>query len=68
LARQFRDKKFKLISKKDPNILDLQKALEEKVGLTVSINNKKDNSGTISFEYQNLDQLNRLIDTIKKNY
>ena len=68
LVRQFRNKKFKLISKKDPNILDLQKALEEKVGLIVSINNKKDNSGIISFEYQNLDQLNRLIDTIKKNY
>jgi ParB family chromosome partitioning protein len=68
LARQFRNKKFKLVSKKDPNILDLQKALEEKVGLIVSINNKKDNSGTISFEYQDLDQLNRLIDTIKKNY
>ncbi len=68
LVRQFRNKKFKLISKKDPNILDLQKSLEEKVGLIVSINNKKDNSGTISFEYQNLDQLNKLIDTIKKNY
>jgi len=68
LARQFRDKKFKLVSKKDPNILDLQKVLEEKVGLTVSINNKKNNSGTISFEYHDLDQLNRLIDTIKKNY
>ena len=68
LVRQFRNKKFKLVSKKDPNILDLQKALEEKVGLIVSINNKKDNSGTISFEYQNLEQLNRLIDTIKKNY
>ena len=68
LVRQYRNKKFKLVSKKDPNILDLQKALEEKVGLIVSINNKKDNSGTISFEYQDLDQLNRLIDTIKKNY
>ena len=68
LVRQFRNKKFKLISKKDPNILDLQKSLEEKVGLIVSINNKKDNSGAISFEYQNLDQLNRLIDIIKKNY
>ena len=68
LARQFRNKKFKLISKKDPNILDLQKSLEEKVGLIVSINNKKDNSGAISFEYKNLDQLNRLIDIIKKNY
>ncbi len=68
LARQFKDKKFKLVSKKDPNILDLQKVLEEKVGLTVSINNKKNNSGIISFEYQDLDQLNKLIDAIKKNY
>ena len=68
LVRQFKDKKFKLVSKKDPNILDLQKVLEEKIGLTVAINNKKNNSGSISFEYQDLDQLNRLIDTIKKNY
>ena len=68
LVKQFRDKKFKLVSKKDPNILDLQRVLEEKVGLTISINNKKNNSGTITFEYQDLDQLNRLINTIKKNY
>ena len=68
LVRQYKDKKIKLVSKKDPNILDLQKVLEEKVGLTVSINNKKNNSGTIYFEYRDLDQLNRLIDTIKKNY
>ena len=68
LVRQFKNKKFKLVSKKDPNILDLQKVIEEKIGLTVAINNKKNNSGTISFEYQDLDQLNRLIDTIKKNY
>ena len=68
LARQFRDKKFKLILKKDSNILYLQKDLEEKTGLNVSINNKKNNSGTISFEYRDLDQLDRLINTIKKNY
>ena len=68
LVRQVRNKKFKLISKKDPNILDLQKVLEGKIGLTVSINNKKNNFGTISFEYRDLDQLNRLIDTIKKHY
>ena len=68
LARQFRNKKFKLIQKKDPNILDLQKALEEKTGLNVSITNKKDNSGTISFEYQDIDQLDRITDVIKKNY
>jgi ParB family transcriptional regulator, chromosome partitioning protein len=68
LVRHVKNKKFKLISKKDPNILDLQKVLEDKVGLTTSINNNKNNSGTISFEYNDLDQLNRLIDTIKKHY
>jgi len=68
LVRQLRNKKFKLISKKDSNILNLQKDLEEKTGLNVLINNKKNNSGSISFEYQDLEQLDRLINTIKKNY
>ena len=68
LAKQFRDKKFKLIHKKDSNILDLQKDLEEKTGLSVSIKNKKNNSGIISFEYRDLDQLDKLINSIKKNY
>ena len=67
-VRQFKDKKFKLVHKKDSNILDLQKDLEEKTGLSVSISNKKNNSGTISFEYRDLDQLDKLINTIKKNY
>ena len=68
LVRQFRDKKIKLVSKKDSNILNLQKDLEEKTGLNVSINNKKNNTGTIIFEYQDLDQLDKLINTIKNNY
>ena len=68
LAKQFRDKKFKLISKKDSNILDLQKDLEEKTGLSVSINNKKNNTGIVTFEYRDLDQLDKLITAIKKNY
>ena len=68
LAKQFKDKKFKLVSKKDANILDLQKVLEEKMGLNVSINNKKNNTGTISFEYKGLDQLDKIISTIKNNY
>ena len=68
LVKQFRDKKFKLVSQKDSNILDLQKDLEEKTGLNVSINNKKNNSGIISFEYRDLDQLDKLISIIKKNY
>ena len=68
LVRQFRDKKFKLIEKKDPNILDLQKSLEEKTGLNVSVTNKKNNSGTITFEYRDLDQLERITNAIKNNY
>ena len=68
LVRQFRNKSFKLISRKDPNILNLQQSLEEKTGLSVSINDKKNNSGTIVFEYRDLEQLDKLIDTIKKNY
>ena len=68
LGRQFRNKKFKLVSKKDSNILELQKSLEEKTGLSVSINNKKNNTGTITFEYRDLEQLDKLINTIKKNY
>ena len=68
LARQFRNKKIKLIHKKDSNILDLQRILEEKTGLSVSINNKKNNTGTVSFEYRDLEQLDKIINTIKKNY
>jgi len=68
LVRQIRNKKIKLVHKKDPNILDLQRVLEEKMGLSVSITNKKNNSGTISFEYHDLDQLDRIIDILKKNY
>tara|TARA_B100001179_G_scaffold12973_1_gene8402 strand:+ start:193 stop:1041 length:849 start_codon:yes stop_codon:yes gene_type:complete len=68
LARQFRGKKFKLVHKKDSNILDLQKVLEEKTGLVVSITNRKSNSGIISFEYKNLDQLDKIMNSIKNNY
>ena len=68
LARQFKNKKFKLIHKKDPNILDLQKILEEKTGLSVSITNRKNNSGIISFAYHDLSQLDRITDIIKNNY
>jgi len=68
LTRTFKNQRLKLIHKKDSNILDLQKSLEEKTGLSVSINNKKNNSGSISFEYNDLDQLDRIIKSIKNNY
>ncbi len=68
LTKQLKDEKFKFAKKKDPNILDLQKTLEEKMGLSVSINNKKNNTGIISFEYNGLDQLDKIISIIKNNY
>ena len=41
LAKQFKENKFTLVSKKDSNILELQRNLEEKTGLNITINNKK---------------------------
>ena len=68
MVRQVRNKKLKLIKKKDANILDLQRVLEEKTGLSVTIDNKKNNSGKISFEYHDLEQLEKIISLIKNNY
>ena len=36
--------------------------------MRVLLNNKKNNSGTLTFEYKGLDQLDRLIKIIKNNY
>ena len=52
----------------DPNIKDLEISLEQKTGMKVIIENKKNNKGKIFFEYQDLDQLNSLIDKIKNTY
>ena len=60
-------KKIRLINK-DPNMKFLEDSLNDKLGIRTYIKNKKNNSGTIYFEYKDLDQLNRLIDIIKKNY
>ncbi len=60
-------KKFK-VSKKDPNINNLENILRDKLGIDVFIKNKKNNRGSITFEYKDIDQLNRLITVIKSNY
>ena len=64
----FKTKKNKLKDNKDPNIKDIENALSEKIGLSVSIKNNKQNKGTITFSYKELDQLNKIIDIIKSNY
>ena len=64
----FKKKISKTKNSKDPNIRALELSTMEKVGLNVEIKNKKRNKGTISFEYKNLDQLNKIIDIIKFYY
>jgi len=53
---------------KDSNILDIENQLMEKIGMRVYINNKKNNSGMLIFQYKGLDQMERLIQIIKNNY
>ena len=53
---------------KDLNVRDLELSLSSKIGLKVDISNKKNNKGKISFEYKDLDQLNKIIEVIKNNY
>ena len=53
---------------KDTNIIALELSILNKIGLNVEIQNTKRNKGKISFEYKDLDQLNKIIDIIKSNY
>ena len=64
----FKNKGKKLINSKDPNIKDLEISVSNKIGVNVVIQNKKNNKGKVSFEYKNLDQLNSILDIIKKYY
>ena len=64
----FKTKKKDVFSLKDPNIKNLEQSIIEKIGLNVHIKNKKNNKGTITFAYNDIDQLNKLIDIIKSNY
>ena len=58
----------KALIKKDPNILEIEKSISDKIGLNVVIKNNKKNKGVIYFEYKDMDQLNRLINIIKSYY
>ena len=68
LVKIFRQNKSSLKKAKDPNLNQLEISLSEKIGLSVFIRNKKNNSGSILFEYKGLDQLNKIIDIVKANY
>ena len=64
----FKNKKQRPDKSKDANIKDLELSVSDKVGLKVVIQNKKNNKGKITFEYKDLDQLNKILDIIKSNY
>ena len=68
LVRSLKSYKGKSKIIKNPNLINLESSIEEKTGIKVYIRNKKNNAGQVTFEYKDLDQLNRLIMVIKANY
>jgi ParB family chromosome partitioning protein len=67
-VKLFKEKRQKSKITKDTNIIALELSVSNKIGLNVEIKNNKRNKGKISFEYKDLDQLNKIIDIIKSNY
>ena len=68
LVRLFKNPKKSKIATISSNLRDLENILEKKLGIRVLIKNKKNHSGSIVFNYRDIDQLNRLIEVIKSNY
>ena len=68
LVRLTKANKSAIKKNKDTNIIDIENQLMEKIGMRVYVNNKKNNSGTLTFQYKGLDQMERLIQVIKNNY
>ena len=68
LVRIFKVKKRSFKITKDANLQALESSIIEKIGLNVSIKNKRNNTGSLVLEYKDLDQLNKIIEIIKLNY
>ena len=68
LVRLIKNGSKKLYKLKDSNIIAVENELSTKIGMRVNLNSKKNNSGTLSIEYKDNDQLDRLINIIKNNY
>ena len=64
----FKNKRGSIKKIMDPNIKNLEDSISNKIGLSVMIKHKKNNKGSIIFSYQDIDQLNKIIDVIKANY
>ena len=68
LVKIFKVKKTSKKTSKDPNLSELEASITDKIGLNVLIKNKKNNTGSIVFDYKDLDQLNKIIQAIKAHY
>jgi len=64
----FKIKKKSLKGPRDVNLQSLESSIQEKIGLNVLIKNRKNNAGSLIFEYKDLDQLNKIIEIVKSNY
>ena len=53
---------------KDPNLRELEQSIQDKIGLRVNIKSNKRNKGSITFDFSDIDQLNKIISIIKANY
>ena len=67
-AKIFKTSKKTTFTKQDSNLKDLERSIELKIGLSVKIKNSKKNKGSITFNYHDLNQLNKIIEIIKSNY
>ena len=64
----FKIKRNSIKPQKNSNVRALEASIREKIGLNVYIKNKKNNNGSIILEYNDFDQLNKIIEIIKSNY
>ena len=67
-VRIFKVKRYTNKTPKDTNIKALEMSITDKIGLNVSIKNKKNDKGSIVLEYNDISQLNKIIEIIKTNY
>ncbi len=66
ITSEFKKNKTKKLSK-DPNIIDLEKELSDKIGLKTSIQfNESGSSGSLTLYYSDLNQLDDLMKRLKK--
>ena len=68
LVRLLKKGRKAFFNKKDANTAATENELTDKLGMRVFLRNKKNNTGTLTFEYKDIDQLDRLIQIIKNSY